>query len=131
MTQFALVRVCDGAEERISRHLKDCPDVGLIANAALALFGRDSGVYELAPNGCQFEEVYLAAQRQVADGGDVSSTEMMDLLGRISADIAEIALWYGDDFRDLPTVSSWEEFSGAVARDITMSALETYLHYQR
>ena len=130
MTQFAIVKLGVAAGEDVFRHLTAYPDGSLIAEATQAIFGKDANAYELAPNGRSFDELYLSAQREVADGGDVRSTELFDFLSKIRASVAQIALWYGDAFLDLPSVSSWENFHRALVRDIELPAFETYLHYR-
>ncbi|MCF7221519.1 hypothetical protein L3V18_06910 [Lysobacter sp. TLK-CK17T] len=130
MTQFALVKVCVDAGEDVFRHLKPCPDKGLIADASRSIFGESAQIYELTPNGCPFDDLYLSAQRGIADGLGVGSTELFSLLGRLRTSCVEIALWYGDSFLDLPVVSNWKDFNLALARDIELPAHETYLHYQ-
>lgn len=130
MTQFALVKTCVVVGEGILQHLKPCPNKGLIADASQRIFGKDAITYELTPYGHSFDELYLAAQREVADGIKVDSTELFSFLGKFYAISDEIALWYGDSFLDLPVVMSWKDFKLALARDVELPAFETYLHYQ-
>ena len=130
MTQFALVVVGSDANPTIFRHLARSSTDGLAARASRATFDPGAEVYSLVPFGNQFDDLYLSAQREVADGSKVDATELFRVLEELRGSVAEIALWYGDSFLDLPITSSWIDFCSALAQDINRPSFESYLHFR-
>ena len=127
MTQFAIVRLDVAASEKLGRHLRMLYDGSLMVKASNSIFGGKVHCYELMPNGRSFDDLYLSAQRELQSKAYI---ELFSALNELRANVVELALWYGDDFLDLPVVSKWEKFSSVLAQDIEALALETYLHYR-
>lgn len=127
MTQFALVKVGPDLSEKAQQHLMPCPSEGLMRDASRHIFKDPSNVFLLAPYGRPFDEAYLSAQRMVSEGGASGDTDLFLALNDLNLDAKAVALWYGNDFLNLPSVPSWEELLSALQQDLEEPALETYM----
>lgn len=127
MTQFALAKVRQNAGERTHLHFTRDVDEGLIGRAATHIFKDSSSIFVLTPYGSSFDEIYLSAQRDVAEGMSPDETDLFLALSEISSDISALALWYGNDFIGLPLVTNWKDLFFVLSRDLEEPSLETYV----
>lgn len=127
MTQFAIAQGGVISNEKVQRHLKLCPEEGLIRNAALRIFEDPVSVFVVAPFGRPFDDAYLSAQRDVAEGAKPDGTDLFLALDDLSHHVTAMALWYGDDFSNLPSASNWGDLLSVLRRDLEEPSLETYV----
>jgi hypothetical protein len=131
MTQFALVKLRPGARESKGRHLGSFLSERIFSRALPHVFFEPDGVFALNPWGCAFDEIYLAAQQSIAGGANAGDTALFKALDDLHPDVDSMALWYGEDFVGLPSVSRWLDLYSVLRRDLQGGSLETYVVYSR
>lgn len=129
MSQFILIPISIENQEIISHleFLSSINDESIKAASHLLNFrNHDFLIYTIR----DIDRVCMAAQRALAEGGDIEDTDLFLILKDVTKITNEFFMWYGNDYHDLDVVHTEYELVENIVSSLKKSCGEIYIHYQ-
>jgi hypothetical protein len=132
MTQFMLC-VPDAAHIPADLNFRQIrKSEGLLTSAALALFPGEYGVrVPFLDSHRSLAELFTDAHNVVYNDGNFKTTRLSSVLPDLLAACKSFALWWGDDWIDLPTFGTTDALVLELIKQLREPVGEVYLRWQR
>lgn len=104
----------------------------LLSDAARSLYGSEANVRVPWLRGARgIDEIFTEAHNAVANGRDFATTRLAAFLPGMMHGCRSFALWWGDDWSDLPVVGDESALLSELVDQLREPPGEVYLRWQR
>lgn len=132
MTQFALCTASATCEVDDVELRAVTGEQSTLQQAAAELFHEtDTVCVPFLKSGDEISLLFNDAHDKVFNGGEFGSSKLSRILTELLGCSESLALWWGNDWRDLPTYESPEEFVNEVVRQLREPIGDVYVRWSR
>jgi hypothetical protein len=133
MTQFALCNEDALLKTKSPFSKVSIENDSFLSDVASDVFsGIDTkNIFTIELNGCSFDAICTAAQRDLAEGRKFSETSLFLCIEWLLETCKSLVFWYGCDYDDLDYVYDRESLLGKIEEALIDSSCELYVRYER